>query len=286
MTPDIDINLLRAFLATADSGGFTPAARLLNRTQSAISMQIKRLEAITGGRLFERSARRVELTRRGEAFIGYARRMVALNDEALGKLRDETLGGVVRLGIIEDYAVRLLPPILARFLAAHPGVAIETETGFSSSLLERLGQKFDVVLGMHPVGNGRGKVVRRERPVWAESRQHSIHEQAVLPLALHSSGCLFRQAALAALDRVKRRWRLVYVCQSLGAIEAAAMAGFAVTVKRAETLPKGLVALGPDQGLPVLPSFEIAVHHAPRGKNRAAVVLADHLIESLRDGST
>src|SRR5579864_6910369 len=122
---DIDIDLLRAFLAVVDGGSFTVAARALNRTQSAVSMQIKRLEEIAGGKLFDRTSRRVALTRRGEGLDGYARRMVGLNDEALRTLHQDALGGVVRLGVIEDYAVHGLPPILAGFMAAHPNVAVE-----------------------------------------------------------------------------------------------------------------------------------------------------------------
>lgn len=285
MTADIDIDLLRGFLGVVDGGSFTAAARALNRTQSAVSMQIKRLEATIGGRLFERSSRRVELTRRGEALAGYARRMVGLNDEALAKLRAETLAGIVRLGTIEDYAVHMLPPILATFLMQYPQVAIEVETGFSPSLIGRLGKAFDLVLATHPRDGAKGEVLRRERAVWVGSRRHAVHDQDVLPLALHPAGCQFRHAALAALDRVKRRWRLAYVCQSLGAIEAAVAAGLAVTVTKAGTLPKGLAVLDQKEGLPGLPAFDIALHRAARSKNRAAVALAEHIAAGLKDGS-
>jgi DNA-binding transcriptional LysR family regulator len=285
MATDIDIDLLRAFLAVADSGSFTSAARALNRTQSAVSTQIKRLEGIAHGTLFERNSRRVVLTRHGEALCSYARRMIALNDEALKHLCQETLAGVVRLGAIEDYAAYTLPPILAGFMAAHPNVAIETETGFTSSLIKRLGETFDLVLAMHPDGSGQGEVVRLERAVWIGSRQHRVYEHPLLPLALHPPECQFRQAALAALDGAKRSWRLVYVSQSLGAIEGAAFAGLAVTVTKTGTLPKGLAALGPAEGLPALPNFEISLHRGPHSNNHAATALADYLVASLRDGS-
>jgi DNA-binding transcriptional LysR family regulator len=285
MAADIDIDLLRAFLAVADGASFTAAARALNRTQSAVSMQIKRLEEIAGGKLFERTSRRVAPTRRGEALDGYARRMVGLNDEALRTLRQDVLGGVVKLGVIEDYAVHALPPILAGFMAAHPNVAVEMETGFTPVLLERLGESFDLVLAMHPDGAGRGEVIRRERAVWAGSRRHPLHALDVLPLALHPTGCQFRHAALTSLDRAKRRWRLAYVCQSHGALEAAVLTGLALTVTKAGTLPAGLSILGRAEDLPALPTFEIAMHRARRSRNRAAGVLGDHIVASLRDGS-
>jgi DNA-binding transcriptional LysR family regulator len=285
MVTDIEIDLLRAFLAVADGGSFTSAARALNRTQSAVSMQIKRLEETVRGALFERSSRHVALTRHGEALRGYARRLIALNDEALGHLREATFAGVVRLGAIEDYAAYTLPPILARFMAAHPNVSIETETGFSPDLLKRIGESFDLVLAMHPDGSRRGEVVRRERAVWIGSRQHAVYERPLLPLALHPAGCQFRAAALKALDRAKRPWRLAYVSQSLGAIEGAASAGLAITVTKSGTAPKGLAALGRAENLPPLPYFEISLHRRPHNKNRAAIALAEHLLLSLRDGS-
>jgi DNA-binding transcriptional LysR family regulator len=247
-------------------------------------MQIKRLEEIAGGRLFDRTSRRVEPTRRGEALDGFARRMVGLNDEALRTLRQEVLAGVVKLGVIEDYAVHALPPILAAFMAAHPNVAVEMETGFTPALLDRLGQ-FDLVLAMHPDGAGRGEVIRRERAVWAGSRRHPLHALDVLPLALHPAGCQFRQAALTSLDKAKRRWRLAYVCQSHGALEAAVLTGLALTVTKAGTLPAGLSILGRAEELPALPTFEIAMHRARRSRNRAAAALDDHIVASLRDGS-
>jgi DNA-binding transcriptional LysR family regulator len=285
MRADIDTNLLRAFLAAADAASFTAAARALNRTQSAVSMQIKRLEETIGGQLFDRGGRRIELTGRGEALITYARHMVALNDEAIGKLRGDALEGVVRFGLIEDYAMYVLPALLARFLSAHPSVAVEAETAFTPVLMERLGKPLDLVLAMHPDGTGKGEILRRERAVWAGAREHAVHEQAVLPLALHPPGCQFRQAALSALDRAKRHWRLAYVSTSLGAVEAATCAGLAITVTKTGTLSKELVALGPKQGLPVLPSFEIALHRARRSGNRAAAALFDYLATALRDGT-
>jgi DNA-binding transcriptional LysR family regulator len=274
---DIDITLLRAFLAIAEGGSFTMASRRLNLTQSAVSMQIKRLEEIAGGLLFERNSRKVTLNPRGELMQSHARRMISLNDELLAHLRDDRFTGLIRVGAIEDYAVHALPAILADFMAAHPKVAVEVETGFTPALLDRLGDEFDMVLAMHPAGAARGEVIRSERAVWLGSRPHACHEQAVLPLALHPPGCQFRAAALTALDHAKRRWRLAYLSQSLGAIDGAVAAGLAITVGKAGLQAKGLHLLTEADGLPPLPSFEIALHRAPR--RRAG---ADALAELLR----
>lgn len=281
MGNDIDIALLRAFLAIAEGDSFTAASRRLNLTQSAVSMQIKRLEEIAGGVLFDRASRKVSLSLRGELLRSHARRLVALNDEALAHLRDDGFTALVRVGAIEDYAVYALPAILADFMAAHPQVAVEVETGFTPALLDRLGEEFDIVLAMHPAGAGRGEVVRRERAVWLGSREHACHVQTVLPLALHQAGCQFRGAALTALDHARRRWRLAYVSQSMGAIDAAVAAGLAITVGKAGVHAHGLAMLGEAEGLPPLPWFEIALHRAPRRHNACASALGDLLVASL-----
>lgn len=281
MGNDIDIALLRAFLAIAEGGSFTAASRRLSLTQSAVSMQIKRLEEIAGGALFERNSRNVILNRRGELMHSHARRMVALNDEMLAHMRDDSFTGLVRVGAIEDYAVHALPVILAEFMAAHPTVAVEVETGFTSSLLHRLGDEFDMVLGMHPAGAARGQLIRREQAVWLGSRRHGCHAQATLPLALHPAGCQFRAAALSALDHAKRRWRLAYLSQSLGAIDGAVMAGLAITVGKAGLQAKELDVFTEADGLPPLPSFETALHRAARQQSPGANALAELLLARL-----
>jgi len=285
MHTSIDIDLLRAFLAVADGGSFTAGARSLNRTQSAVSMQIKRLEDLMGGQLFDRRMRRPKLTRQGEMLASYARRMIALNDETLMRVRNETAYGMVRIGINEDYAVRLLPDLLSRFALTHPNVAIEMEMGFRSSLMDRLGTVFDIVLAIQPDGAGNGEVIRRGRAVWVGSQRHAAQSEEVLPLALHPAECQFRQAALAALDRAKRKWRIAYVSQSLAALEAVVATGAAIMVTNLQTLPKGLVALSARDGLPALPTFETALHRAPRNGSSAVAALARFLGDELKDGS-
>jgi DNA-binding transcriptional LysR family regulator len=271
MRPDIDTDLLRAFVAVADRGGFTPAARALSRTQSAVSMQIKRLEASTQTDLFEREGRTVRLTRHGEAFLGYARRMLALQEEAFRALAAERVEGPVRIGAMDDYGTRVLPGLIAAFCRDYPSVSV--------------GRRFDLVLAMHPAGTRRGEVVRREATIWAGSRTHATHERDPVPLALAPQPCLFRDWSLAALDKAERRWRLAYMSPSLGAVEAAAASGLAVTVLKASMLPPTLRALTPRDGLPKLPAAEIALHRAAKSGSRAAGKLGDYLIETLRDGS-
>jgi DNA-binding transcriptional LysR family regulator len=278
----LDSELLRAFVAVVDHRGFTRAARSLNRTQSAVSMQIKRLEAATAAPLFERGGRAVRLTRAGEALLGYARRILDLNDEALRLLDGARLAGTVRLGVIDDYASFVLPAILARFVERYPDVYVEVHTGLTDHLLEQLGDRLDLVLGMQPAGMGRGEVLRSDPPIWAAPKAHLVHERDPLPLALYPHGCLFRDWALAALDGIGRRWRLAYMSPSRAAVEAACVAGLAVTVVKASTLPDGLRRLDAEDGFPPLPAAEITLHRAPGNPIRATEVLGDFVRAELR----
>src|SRR3954453_8477358 len=142
--PVLDPDLLRAFVAVADQRSFTRAAALLNRTQSAVSMQIKRLEERLGAELFKRNKAHVELSAAGEGLLGYARRILTLNEEAVGSLAERKIEGVVRLGVMDDYGSCIIPPLLASFLAGYPRIHIEMETGLTFSMPARLGESYDL----------------------------------------------------------------------------------------------------------------------------------------------
>jgi DNA-binding transcriptional LysR family regulator len=277
----LDHDLLRAFVAVAERGGFTRAAAMLGRTQSAVSMQMQRLEAQSGRRLLDRRGRRVELTAEGERLLGYARRILQLQDEVLLALATSGVSGVVRVGSIDDYATRVLPPILAAFAERYPAVQVELHTGLTAHLLERLGADYDLVLAMHPVGTNRGLVLRRDRPIWATSADADVHSANPLPLALYPNGCLFRRWATQALDACGRAWRCAYMSPSLGAVEAAVAAGLAVSVFKKTTLSPALRVLGPREGFPHLPEVEITLHAARDDRSRASSHLAEHIGEWL-----
>jgi DNA-binding transcriptional LysR family regulator len=191
--------------------------------------------------------------------------------------------GVVRLGAMDDYGVLFVPALLARFAAAHPLVQVEMETGLTGPMVERLGRDLDVVLAMHPAqGDVSGTLLRREQAMWASGPQFPEVSPHPLPLALYPPGCLFRRWATEALDAANRPWRLAFVGQGLAAVAAVAAEGLAVTVVKAGTLPRSLVPLGPEHGLPPLPEAEIRLHRAPAA-SPAAVLLADHLVRHLSD---
>jgi DNA-binding transcriptional LysR family regulator len=277
----LDLDLLRVFLAAAERGGFSQAARALNRTQSAVSMQMKRLEGEVGARLFQRRGRGVQLSFEGEELLLYARRLLALADEAVTRVSQAEHGGTVRLGCVDDYATKILPGVLAEFVAQHPTMRVELETGLTVHLAKRLERDFDLVLAMEPADAAQGRVLHVERPVWATARDRDIHRRDPLPVALYPEGCLLRHWALAALDERRRAWHCAYLSPSVAAVEAAVEAGLAVSVFKRSTVSPCLRILGAAEGFPALPEVAMTLIEPKGGAPGGARLLAELLVQSL-----
>jgi DNA-binding transcriptional LysR family regulator len=284
-SPPLDPDLLLAFVAVADHRSFTRAAGALNRTQSAVSMQIKRLEDRVGMALFHRTKAHVELSLAGEGLLDYARRILRLNEEAVQNLREHTAEGLVRLGVMDDYGAFVVPPLLASFAKRYPRIHVEMETGLTFAMPDRLGEDFDLVIAMHPEGRGDGEFLRREQPLWAASSAVAVEELNPLPVALFPQGCLFRKWATQALDASARPWRLAFVSHSTAAVESVAAQGLAVTVFKSSTFPTRLRALSERDGMPPLPAGDIRLHRA-RNLAPAAKLLAEHLATGIRSHGT
>lgn len=283
MNMTLDPELLRAFVAVAERLSFTRAAEQLSRTQTAVSLQVKRLEERLGVTLFRRSTARVELTPTGEGFLIDARRILALNEQVIARVSDQRVAGRIRIGVMEDYGTRLLPPLLADIAERFPLVQVEMEIGLTTRLLKRLGASFDVVIAMHPEGGVEGDLICRERAIWAAAVNHAVEELEPLPVALSNPDCLFRAWAVEALNRAGRPWRLAYVSPSLSAVEAIVERGLAVTVVKGSMLASSLRSIPPGRHVPALPGAEIRLH---RSESAAASVklVVEHL--ALRLGST
>ncbi len=286
--PPFDLDLLRTFVAIADNGGFTRAAERVGRTQSTVSLQVKKLEDGLGRRLFDREpGRDLLLTPHGEVLLTHARRILRLCDEARSRLMEPDLGGRVRLGTPEDFATVHLPDVLARFARAHPRVALEVNCDFTVNLLDGFGKgQYDLVLfKREPQGPGGGVGVWREVLVWAASPRLVLGGDEPLPLVLAPVPDVYRKRALASLDALGRPWRVVYTSPSLAGLQAAVRAGLGATVLPREMVPPGLVLPGPEHGLPPLPDAEIALYRAPGALSRAAELLAEHIIHSLESST-
>jgi DNA-binding transcriptional LysR family regulator len=282
VTVALDLDQLRTFVAIAEAGSFTRAAAEVHKTQSAVSMQMRRLEERIGKPIFVRAGRASRLTDEGERLLGYARRMLRLSDEALAAFDETELAGSVRLGTPDDYADRFLPEVLARFARSNPRVEVSVTCETSRELI-RLTGKGDLDLAIVTYcGEGAVEVVRREPLFWVASPHHGAHEAEVLPLALFKSPCVWRAAALDALDASGRAYRVLYQSSNSAAIAAAVSAGLAVTVMTESALRPGMRVFGEGEGFPRLPACEIGLVRARKSRTSPLVdKLAEHILAAL-----
>jgi DNA-binding transcriptional LysR family regulator len=281
--PPFDFDLLRTFIAVVDNASFTRAAERVGRTQSTVSLQIRKLEQNLGRRVFERDGRDFLLTPDGEVLLNYARQLLHLADEARSRILEPDVEGNVRLGTPEDFATVYLPDILARFARAHPRVALEVNCNFSSNLLEGFSKgEYDLVLvKREPQGPAGGISVWRDTLVWVSGSKLVLDATHSIPLVLAPAPDVYRKRALVALQAAKRDWRIVYTSPSSEGLQAAVRAGLGVTVLSKDMAPEGLMMLGAEHNLPTLPDTEIALYRAPGTLSRAAQLLADHITHSL-----
>ncbi|UTW08259.1 LysR substrate-binding domain-containing protein [Pseudomonas benzenivorans] len=279
--PSIDSELLRTFVAIADHGGFTRAAESVNRTQSAVSMQMKRLEEDVLQRpLFQRDGRQVSLTAEGQVLLGYARRILKLHGEVMTTLREPHMVGAVRIGTPDDYLMRFMPGILSRFAQAYPLVQVELHCEPSFNLLQR--QDLDLTIVTREPGNEIGQLLRQERIVWAEAQGFSPHEQEPLPLAMFNSQCFCRSWACNALDAMEREYRIAYTSPSLSAIMAVVSAGLAVTAQLQSLVTPDQRIIGEAEGLPAMPSASIVLLRNSHTQSPVTETLAEHIVEGFR----
>lgn len=282
MIPNLDVDLLKTFLAIADTGSFTRAADEVHKTQSAVSMQMKRLEELLGRPLFARDGRSIRFTPDGERLIEFARRLVAVNDEAVSAFTKPELTGTVRFATPDDYADRILPEILARFARTHPQVTVDVECLGSYALFERVRHGgLDLALITFCDEIYTEEVVRREPLVWVASARHSVHLLDTVPLAVSSHGCAWRKRVLGALEGNNRPYRIAYSSSNSNAVTAAVQAGLAVGAVPELCVRPGMRILSERDGFPALGAFEIGLVRKPGRGSSAIDALARHVTDSL-----
>jgi DNA-binding transcriptional LysR family regulator len=278
MATMLDLDQLRTFVAIAETGSFTRAAEVVFKTQSAVSMQMRRLEERIGKPIFARDGRASKLTEDGERLLGYARRMVRLSDETVAAFDETELSGSVRLGTPEDYADRFLPEVLARFSRSNPRVEVSVVCEQSTELIKqaRTGD-LDLAIVTY-CGAGPVEVIRTEPLLWVASSQYCAADEEILPLALSKPPCLWRDATIEALTAAGRKYRVLYQSANATAISAAVLAGLAVTVLAESALRPGMRVLSEAEGFPRLPTCEIGII---RSWNRPASAIVDKLAEHI-----
>lgn len=282
MIANLDLDLLRSFVIVAETGSMTRAGERLRRSQSAISLQIKRLEDVLDVTLIERGGRVLRPTAPGERLLSHARQLLALNDAIIDELAEPALEGTVRLGTPEDFATTHLPRVLQRFAESHPRVALEVRCDLTLNLVDRFAAgEFDLVLvKREPLAGEPGARVWREPLIWAASPQFRLENVDALPLVVSPSPCVYRARAVGALDQAGRKWRIAYTCGSLAGSQAAVRAGLGITVLPRDMVPPDLAAIDDPALLPDLKDTEIALLRA-RQLSLPAERLADHVVRTL-----
>lgn len=287
MSIRVDTELLRTFAAVADSGSFTGAAELVGRTQSAVSMQIKKLEEVGGRPLFARHARGVRLTAQGQTLLVRARQILALLGQVEDALGGDPLEGIVRVGVPEEYGSTVLPVMLARFAQSHPSVEVTVRCEPSPTLEAALGaREVDVAVLVVDGGRGQGEVLVRDPTVWVTSARHRVHEQDPVPVALFDPACWWRDRALEMLEQRSRAYRVAYTSRSVAGLQAAVTSGLAIAVLARSTVPAGARILTSEDGYADLPGSEIVLRHRVGASSRAAAGMADAIRGAFRLASS
>jgi DNA-binding transcriptional LysR family regulator len=277
----VDLDLLRTFQAVVETGSFASAAEQLGCTQPAVSLQVKRLETLFGQTLIER-VRPARATEPGQTVLGYARRMLRLNDELLGRFDNVRDGVVLRVGIPNDFSVAMLPAALSRFAASEPGVILELHSDLSVALLEglRTGQ-FDLVVAMttERVSDLAVKTWT-ERLVWTAASDLKPAADKPLPLVCYPEGCIYRARMLKRLAEDGLPWRIAMTSSSFTSIVSAVESGLGVSAFAESTAPEELV-VDRRKPWPDLGTASVGLYRHPDGANGAGQRLADYLLESL-----
>jgi len=253
MMRNLDMTTLRSFVAVADTGGVTRAAGFLHLTQSAVSMQLKRLEELLGLELLDRSARTIALTASGEQLLAYARRLVALNDEVIGRLTHQAFEGEVVLGVPHDIVYPLIPLVLKRFNAAYPRVKVQLISSYSIALKDQFGRgECDLILTTESSETEDSETISTLPLRWVGAPNGSAWRQRPLRLAF-CRRCLFRSKVITALDHAGMPWEMTVDTDSDRSIEATVAADLAIHVMLEGTEPQHLALIDHGGTLPELP---------------------------------
>lgn len=282
MAAPLDLDQLQSFCAIADCGSFTEAARRVNKTQSAVSMQIKRLEERLGHSLLTRDGRSVTLTHHGEVLYERSRKMLRTNAEILDHFNDRDLAGSIRFGVPDDYAVRLLPVILSSFQRTHPKIAVDVSCMASEQLLEGMkAGRYDLIVFTQGTDQNFGELFRTEKMFWVAS--HGGRALATEPLAIACGPqcCIWRKDAMEALERTGKDYRVAYTSSNATAISSAVLSDLAVGFLPESALQPGMRVIGDDQDLPRLADAQIALMRGSHAYGGIYDALANHIVQSM-----
>lgn len=282
MSSPLDNDQLQTFIAIVDTGSFTKAADRVFKTQSAVSMQMRRLEERVGKQLFTKDGRGNRLTLEGEKLLNYARRIIRLNNEAIAAFDDNRLEGTLRIGTPDDYADRYMPEIIGRFAKTHPNVELYIVCEPSVDLAEKMSRgELDIALVTHNPRARQSDVVRTEPLCWVASANHPLREDAPVPLAVGRRDCNWRQLACSALDADGRDYQILFTSWSSMVVASAVLAGMAVSILPESALRPGMKVLTQTDGFPPLPPVQIGLMKRPGLSPSLMTAITDHITACL-----
>jgi len=274
----LDIRMLRSLASVVDTGSITETARRLGRTQPAISLQIQRLEHITGKVLFHHEGRRMLLTPDGDMVLAYAKSILRLHDELLSRLSSPEVQGHVVLGTPDLYAAYMLPSVLSVFKETFPRIQVEVRCALSTPTVDRVQRgEVDIALVTRMNDFTRGLVVHQEQLVWMVGEHSQAQFQDPVPLALLPPGNVYREYAIDRVERAGRKWQIACVSESVSGLQAAVFAGMAITVLGRCALVTGMRELTPGEGFLPLPKVDLLLYKAQGAASPAVDALHDYL---------
>jgi DNA-binding transcriptional LysR family regulator len=281
MRTSFDIDTLRAVIIGIEHGTFSRAAIELGRSQSAISMQLKKLEEQAGVQLFVRKGRGLVPTEAGEAFAEYARKIIALNDEAARSVGAAVAPETIRIGMPQDFFEDIMPATLRSFAALYPDVHVSVRAGNNHTISDEVDAgRLDSAIAFFPGGQtGTGETLCELPLLWVAHESHEeVERDAHVPLVLFTHPCLFRQIALSRLDKAGQRWRAVLTTPSLPAVWSALRSNFGIGVRIQHNVPDDVVDVGHWRCLPGLPKVDVRLL-----QSSSASPVAKELTSILRD---
>lgn len=257
---NLDISALRSFVAVADLGGMTRAAHKLNLTQSAVSMQVKRLETAFESPLVERVGRGIALTSEGQQLLSYSRQILRLNDEAWLRLTHQAFEGQVILGVPEDLVLPIVPSIMREFAGAFPRASVRLRSSVTRKLKKELAQgTVDIILTTEPYDTGTGECLHRAPLRWFAAKDSAVFTARPLPIA-YERKCIFMPLVVRALDAAGIPWEMPYLADDWRDMTTFVSAGLAVQANMAHIKKPGWAEVPGTAGLPALPDFGVFLH--------------------------
>lgn len=276
MLPRLESELLRTFLVIAETGNVTRAAEVLGRTQSAISMQVRRLEEVIGEPLFARGPRGVSLSPHGERLVPLAQRIVGLIDETTVAMRSAPLDGPVRVGIPEEYTQNVLPRALAAFAECHPATEVTVLCGHSRQLTDAIDRdELDIAVVFDWRGKQKGEVLCVDPTVWVTSCAHDVHLVRPVPIAVYRNSDWYRDFAVRSLEHHAIAFREAFSCDTCGGLKTAAEAGLAIAPLARTNIPPSCRELTQEDGFPPVDSSRVVLKRNPRRASAAIASMAE-----------